>query len=220
MDAGLAGAICRAKSPKRCGRRIGNWLGAKDVARLLDSIDPAEVKGVRDRAIFALGVGCGLRRGEIAALQVEQLQTREHRWVIVDLLGKHGRIRSVPMAMWIKQYIDDWCAMADIHSGYLFRALDKSGRVARASMTGQAIYEVVKTHSGRIGFGIAPHDLRRTFAKLAFAAHARIEQIQYSLGHGTIATTEAYLGLSQDLVDAPSDRIKLSIEPLGPANCP
>jgi integrase len=58
---------------------------------------------------------------------------------------------------------------------------------------------------------IAPHDLRRTFAKLAHAGEARVEQIQYSLGHSSLTTTERYLGLEQDLVDAPGDRIHLAL---------
>ncbi len=48
--------------------------------------------------------------------------------------------------------------------------------------------------------GIAPHDLRRTCAKLCRAADGDLEQIQLLLGHASVQTTERYLGTKQDLV--------------------
>ncbi|MBA3632740.1 MAG: site-specific integrase [Acidobacteria bacterium] len=59
--------------------------------------------------------------------------------------------------------------------------------------------------------GIAPHDLRRTFAKLAHKGGSPIDQIQLSLGHDSIQTTEKYLGVEQDLTDAPCDHLGLRI---------
>ena len=57
--------------------------------------------------------------------------------------------------------------------------------------------------------GIAPHDARRTCAKLCRAAGGELEQIQLLLGHASVQTTERYLGTKQDLVYAPNDAIKL-----------
>lgn len=59
---------------------------------------------------------------------------------------------------------------------------------------------------------IAPHDLRRTFAKLAFKGGAKLDQIQLSLGHASIQTTERSLGVQQDLTDAPCDHLHLKVE--------
>ena len=59
--------------------------------------------------------------------------------------------------------------------------------------------------------GIAPHDLRRTCAKLCRAAGWELEQIQMLLGHASVQTTERYLGTKQDLVHAPNDGIKLRV---------
>jgi integrase len=56
---------------------------------------------------------------------------------------------------------------------------------------------------------LAPHDLRRTFAKLAHKGDAPLEQIQLSLGHASIQTTERYLGVKQSLSDAPCDHLGL-----------
>jgi integrase len=53
--------------------------------------------------------------------------------------------------------------------------------------------------------GIAPHDLRRSCAKMCRAAGGELEQIQLLLGHASVQTTERYLGTRQDLVHAPND---------------
>ena len=57
--------------------------------------DRSTSKGKRDYCILALLVGCGLRRRELANLTIEDIQMRENRWVIADLSGKGGRIRTV-----------------------------------------------------------------------------------------------------------------------------
>ncbi len=76
-------------------------------------------------------------------------------------------------------------------------------------MTSQAIWDVVQEYLP-IG-NIAPHDLRRTFAKLADKAGAPLAQIQKTLGHASIQTTEKYIGYDLDLHNAPSDYVKLDV---------
>jgi site-specific recombinase XerD len=83
------------------------------------------------------------------------------------------------------------------------------GFLASDCMTAQAIYDVVWGYARKINFMLAPHDCRRTFAKLAHKGGSPIEQIQYSLGHASIRTTEIYLGIEQNLVDAPCDHLGL-----------
>ena len=51
-------------------------------------------------------LGCGLRRSELASLDMDDIQQRESRWVIVDLVGKHGRIRTVTVPTWVKVAVD------------------------------------------------------------------------------------------------------------------
>ena len=91
---------------------MGNWLTRKQAQALLNAPDITKVKGLRDRAIIALLRGCGLRRSEVAALTMSHVQQRDGRWGIVDLIGKHGRIRTVPMPAWVKvanRYLDGSC---------------------------------------------------------------------------------------------------------------
>jgi site-specific recombinase XerD len=96
----LAAGIRRVKSVKKLGLRLGNWLTVDEARRLLRSPESDTLKGKRDRAILAVLLGCGLRRRELADLEFSHLQRREEHWAIVDLVGKGGHIRTVPVPDW------------------------------------------------------------------------------------------------------------------------
>src|SRR5450759_5084602 len=117
----LAAGITRVKGVASKGVRLGNWLSIRQAQALLNTPDTATTKGLRDRAILAVLLGCGLRRSEVAALTVPHVQQRDGRWCIIDLVGKHGRVRTVPMPTWVKVAIDAWTSAAGIADGYVFR---------------------------------------------------------------------------------------------------
>ena len=206
-----AAAIGRVKGAKRHGIRTGNWLTPGQAEHMLALPDRETNQGKRDRALLCLLIGCGLRREELARLSIAHIQQRDARWVLVDLVGKGQRVRTVPMPAWAKQAIDQWVAAAGVSSGRLLRPVNKGGRIAGESMTAQSIFERVAHYGQQIGVEIAPHDLRRTFAKLAHQGHSPLEQIQISLGHASIQTTERYLGIEQNLSDAPCDHLGLQV---------
>ncbi|OQY17289.1 MAG: hypothetical protein B6I35_14740 [Anaerolineaceae bacterium 4572_32.2] len=157
-------------------------------------------------------LGCGLRRSEAATLTLDHAAQREGRWVIVDLVGKGNRTRTVPMPSWAKAALNAWTEAAGIKDRRVFRRIHKGGYVNGDSMTSQAIRDVVVHYAERCGFGeLAAHDLRRTFAKLAHKGGAGLDQIQLSLGHASIKTTERYLSVKQDLADAPCDVLGLRL---------
>lgn len=211
MDAQLANGVARVKGVKSSGVRTGNWLTKDQAQRLLDVPDITTLKGLRDRAILAVMLGAGLRRSEVATLTFEHIQQREGRWVIVDLIGKGKRVRTVPIPSWAKQAIDEWTQTAGISEGRIFRAVNKGDRLAGESLTSQAVQDVVKAYAKQCGFELAAHDLRRTFAKLARKGGADLMQIQLTLGHASVKTTERYLGENQDLTSAPCDVLGLKL---------
>src|SRR5215472_5501210 len=110
----IAAGTTRVKGVASKGVRLGNWLSAKQAQALLNAPDVTTTKGLRDRAILAVLLGCGLRRSEVAALTTGHIQQRDGRWCIVDLVGKHGRVRTVPMPTWVKVAIDTWTAAGSI----------------------------------------------------------------------------------------------------------
>lgn len=130
----------------------------------------------------------------------------------MDIVGKRDKMRTVPMPSWAKAAIDSWTYAARIESGFIFRRVNKGGNIMGEGITDQAIYDIVVGYAEKLEKqGIAPHDLRRSFAKLAHKGGSPIDQIQLSLGHDSIQTTEKYLGVEQDLTDAPCDHLGLRI---------
>ncbi len=92
----LAAGISRVKSAKTQGIRTGNWLSQRQAQALLSAPDISTLRGLRDRAILAVLLGCGLRRSEVAALKFSHLQQRDGRWCIVDLIGKQEAVKRWP----------------------------------------------------------------------------------------------------------------------------
>jgi site-specific recombinase XerD len=212
LDPQIAHGVRAVKGIRQEGTRSGNWLAKQQAQQLLNAPDIATLKGLRDRAILALLLGCGLRRAEAANLTFDCIQQRDGRWVLVDIIGKRNKVRSVPMPSWTKQAIDEYASLIESQQGVVFRPINKGGRITGERMTEQAIYNLVVEYAELLGFGkLAPHDLRRTFAKLAHKGGSGLDQIQLSLGHGSIQTTERYLGVEQDLTDAPCDRLGLRL---------
>jgi integrase len=208
----LAAGISRVKSAKSTGIRVGNWLSLRQAQALLSAPDATTVKGLRDRAILAVLLGCGLRRSEAAALTYAHLQQRDGRWCVVDLVGKHGRVRTVPVPTWTKVAIDAWTTSAELVDGYVFRPVNRGDRPAGERLGEKVVWQMLQQYAETIGVpGMAPHDARRTCAKLCRAAGGELEQIQMLLGHASVQTTERYLGTRQDLVHAPNDAIKLRV---------
>jgi integrase len=208
----LAAGIRRVKGAKRFGVRVGNWLTAEQGKRLLGVFDRQTLRGIRDLAMTAVLLGCGLRRAEVAGLNVQDLQQREEHWVFSDLVGKCGHVRTVPVPLRIAAALHTWMARASITDGPIFRATNKAGRIGAHGFSPKVIWSVVKQACSACDLAnVAPHDLRRTCARLCHERSGELEQIQFLLGHASVQTTERYLGCKQRLRNAVNDSI--GIEP-------
>ena len=195
---------------RQTGTRLGNWLTREQAKGRLVVPDRSKSKGKRDYVILALLVGCAMRRQELASLKIEDIQLREGRWVIIDLRGKGGRIRTVAVPIWVKQGIDAWIAAAKIEKGRLLRPLSKSGKMVGDELGDWAIWSVVEQSSKQIGIEhFGAHDLRRTCAKLCRKNGGDLEQIKFLLGHSSIQTTERYLSSEQEIAVAVNDNLGL-----------
>jgi integrase len=162
--------------------------------------------------MLAMLIGCGLRHSELLAVTLESIQQREDRWVIADLVGKSRHLRTVPISTWVKTAVDEWTVAAGISNGVVFRAINRVGCIWGNGMSPKVLWDVVRTAAARANIDkLAPHDLRRTCARLCHWAGGELDQIQFLLGHVSIQTTERYLGCKQRLRGAVNDR--LGIEP-------
>jgi site-specific recombinase XerD len=185
LSSDLVAGIRRVKGVKNIGVRLGNWLTAEQGQVLWQTPDASRVKGKRDRALLAVLLACGLRRHEAVKLKLADIQQRDGHWAIVDLRGKGGHVRTVPIPQWVWSVLNEWLVAAGIREGRIFRRVSISK--------------------------LAPHDLRRSCARLCQSAGGELEQIQLLLGHLSVQTTERYLGSKQRISAAVNDRI--GIEP-------
>ena len=142
IDAEQASQMSDVPNVAQRGARLGNWLTKEQARELLAVPDRSTIKGLRDYVILSLLVGCALRRRELASLTIEDIQMRENRWVIADLRGKGGRIRTVAVPVWVKLGINAWQAAAKIEGGPLLRSLNKVGKVGE-TLSDWAIWSVV-----------------------------------------------------------------------------
>jgi site-specific recombinase XerD len=184
----LAAGIRRVKGVRRLGVRVGNWLTAEEGKKLLEAESADTLRGRRNRAL-------------------------QGHWVIADLRGKGGHIRTIPVPRWVKEAVDSWTVPAGINAGPLLRSINKAGRIWGYGFTAKVIWAIVKANAKQCGLpSVAPHDLRRTCARLCHQAGGELDQIQFLLGHVSIQTTERYLGCKQRFRDAVNDHIGLEPE--------
>ena len=196
----LAAGISRVKGVKQLGFRAGNWLSAEQSSTVLQHACGDRMRAKRDYAMLAMLFGCGFRRSELVGLELDEIQMRQGHWAVVDLIGKGGHIRTVPIPQWVKAALDQWMVAAGVREGRIFRAVAKTGKVWGKGISQNVVWYVVKSCCERAGLEhIAPHDLRRTCAKLCHTSGGELEQIQFLLGHASVQTTERYLGCKQNL---------------------
>ena len=129
MSPELAAGIRRVKGVRRIGVRLGNWLTREEGRPLVECATPSTPRELRDHAMVAMLIGCGLRRSELLTLHLESIQQREEHWVIADLFGKAGHVRTVPIPTWVKAAVEEWMAAAGSTHGPVFRAINKVGHV-------------------------------------------------------------------------------------------
>ena len=196
----LAAGISRVRGVKQLGFRSGNWLSAEQGSEVLKWARGDSMRAKRDYAMLAMLFGCGFRRSELVGLQLDDIQMRQGHWAVVDLIGKGGHIRTVPIPAWVKAALDQWTRAANVTEGKIFRAVARKGKVWGRGISQNVVWYVVRTCCQRAGLDhIAPHDLRRTCAKLCHDRGGELEQIQFLLGHASVQTTERYLGCKQNL---------------------
>src|SRR3984893_6554677 len=169
---------------------VSSWRVALE-ARGLGSVTPdvSTKKGLRDRAMLAVLLGCGLRRSEVAALTFKHIQQRDGRWCIVDLVGKYGRVRTIPMPTWVKVSIDAWTLAAGLVVGHVLRPVNRADQVQGERMSEKVVWQLLQPYATAAGVpGIAPHDLRRY-------AESRIMPNRQRCGHARMGLDTARCGI-------------------------
>lgn len=169
----------------------GRALSGGELVGLLDTCEQ-EPLGIRDAAIISLLYGCGLRRAELVALDVDHYVVghyiKEESELIVR--GKGNKQRAVPVGN-AAPALEDWMATRGREVGPLFWGLGNRNR--RGRLTDQAIYNMLRNRAKLAGVSrLSPHDFRRTFVGDLLDAGADIVTVQKMAGHADPATTSRY----------------------------
>lgn len=176
----------------------GRDIQPGEIAALIRSCDDTP-SGVMDAALIALGVTCGLRRSELAALDVQDYDKTSGA---LRVRGKGNKTRIVYAANGTRDALDDWLHLRGDEPGPLFCHIYKNGKMNISKhITGKAIYNRIIKLAERAGVvDISPHDLRRTCAGDLLDAGIDISTVAGVLGHANVTTTQRY--------DRRGDRVK------------
>lgn len=193
-----------------------NVLSEFEFEELLHTIDITSsnsIMAIRDKAIFHLFIGCGLRRFELVNLKLDNIQLGS-KSIIFD--GKGRKQREVKLHNVTFRAIQEWLKIRGDYPGPLFVRVYKSGALPTwidnneslaSGLSTEAMYMLCKRY-GLIEKNIAPHSLRRSYATLLDGNGADIKHIAKLMGHSSIKTTERYIQVDhQDVMDTVDDKL-------------
>jgi len=192
-------------------------LGDAQARKLLEAPSAKTLKGVRDRAILACLLYHGLRREELCALRVKDMQTRQGV-LHFRIRGKREKIRFIPVHPSAQRLVGDYLALAG-HSretdGALFRPVknNRTGTLKGHLNPGSIYRNVVQKYGLETGIkaevnGLCVHSLRATAATNALAHESDIAKVQEWLGHANVSTTRLYDRRKSKPEDSPTFRVK------------
>lgn len=188
MAATDVGNIKGGKPDQAAGRALA--LG--ELMALVASCNDGTPIGIRDAAILGIAYSGGLRRAEIVGLSLADV-TIDGDLVVLKVLGKRNKVRTVPIRNGASAALLDWLAIRGEEPGALFWSVKKGGSLAGGHMTTQAVYHIFTQRARRANVKkFSPHDLRRTFAGDMLDAGADIATVQRMMGHANVTTTASY----------------------------
>lgn len=175
------------------GAHQGNPLTVKQVNELFERLaKPKGAYGLRTLAIFALFLGTGLRRSELAALSMADYDRLNSTITVVAGKGNKSRVLFLPN--WVEQHISAWLKLRSRQEGWLICKCYISGKLdVTQPVSSDTLYRLVKDKLIDIGIsGASPHDLRRTFITRLLEQSVDINTVRQMAGHADISTTTIY----------------------------
>jgi integrase/recombinase XerD len=175
-------------------RSLPKALSIDDVERLLDAPVGDDAAALRDRAMFELLYGGGLRISELTALDVDDLDRIDE---LVRVHGKGDKERVVPFGRAAGEALDAWLVRGRPRLAPRGPAVFLNNRGGR--LTRQGAWKVLKGHAERVGLGetVSPHTLRHSFATHLLDGGADVRAVQELLGHASVTTTQIYTLVSR-----------------------
>lgn len=193
------------------GTPQGSRLTEAEILQLLGLPRTGTLIGKRDRVVLELLFYAGLRREEVALVRMEHVQRLENRPVLLNLHGKGGRVRTVPIPEFMLEHIEEWVGAAGITEGPLCRSVNRHGHVGAAMMSGKGVYNILVGYARTMGKrNVSPHSIRRTMGSLARAKGVELDQIQMVYGHASVTMTQHYIGGNLNIQNAVCDALPVA----------
>ncbi len=165
-------------------------IGEKQALSAVCQSDPGPA-GPRDASIFVLGMTCGLRRAEMAALDLEDYD-RETGELRVRR-GKGRKARLVHVSTGCRAALDDWLHERGDVTGPLLCPVNRGGNITPRRISDHVVFVVCRKRAEQAGIQpFSPHDMRRTFIGDLLDAGADISVAQQLAGHASVSTTQGY----------------------------
>ena len=193
-------------------------LNGEEAKTFLKAIDTTTRQGKRDFAIVLLMVRTGIRRSECCDLRLGDLEQEAGHHIAVIRHAKGDKRRKVKIPVDVMRAIEDY-VVAIGHSlnsspphTPLFVQFRRGDHPGEEAISGQVIERVVETHAARCGLKLSPHGLRASFVTLALEGGARLQQVQYAVGHADPRTTERYQTRKLNLDNNAVDFVKIALD--------
>ncbi len=176
----------------RCANLLsGRALANEEIAKLFETCtsDPSPT-GARDAALLAVFYGCGLRRGELARLDIDAFDAADFS---IRVEGKRRKQRTVYLSAGACQHLKAWLMYRDEDPGPLFCPVSQTGKVRNARLRGESIAYILRRRQQEAGIDrFSPHDLRRTAVTHLLDAGVDVFTVQKVAGHADASTTARY----------------------------
>ncbi|MBY7902443.1 tyrosine-type recombinase/integrase [Vibrio fluvialis] len=170
---------------------------------------------IRDNAMLAIMIGCGLRRAELLGLKFDCFFKKQERWWL-KVTGKGNKQRQIPINHRRWPHIERWLKLRSKYvsqpsDDVVWLRIDKTGNISYAPIVDTSTVYRIVVRRFQMMFGhrehASPHDLRRTMATLLHKAEVDVSLIQDLLGHSNVATTFGYIHKEDSELVSAVDRI-------------
>lgn len=185
----------------------GRSITREESSRLIESFDEDNPQDLRDKVMILLMLGCGLRRGEIPGLKLENYDPMERS---LRLIGKGNKERKVFLPPAVATVVNEWLMRyRPEDKGYIFCRFFKGGKLDTtrpidATSVGRiAKSRMIEAHNAPC----SAHDLRRTFATRLLGKNVDIVTVKNMMGHANIVTTALYDRRGEDAQKTVADSV-------------
>lgn len=208
----------RIKSLKQ--RRIfrapsGRAISPEESSSLIRSLNKNSLRTIRNRAIFFLMLGCGLRRAEVSDLKLKQVSIKNKS---AKIIGKGNKERTIYFPTAVLEVLKNWLDARslnkeEIDAGFVFGRIDNRQRLHLdipldpSSIT--RIVEKLVSETDNLEGRLTPHDLRRTFATRLISKNVDIVEVQKLMGHASVATTGNYVRKDEENLRKAAEKAEL-----------